>query len=149
MSGLFIRAGLFALFLFLGGCTTTPYSIPFGVNNDYIGRGTFCTDGLEASLVLQGAKVESGLVAPGETFGRDLITPEGASPGTVMTTEAWCYRDGEEVGYVQIERPYRSSNIPTIGVLPPPAEGELSNSSCVDPTEARGVPICVISRLYE
>lgn len=144
-----VGVGLFALLLLLGGCTHTPYIIYFGVINDYIGRGTFCTDGLEGNFVLQGAKIESGLIAPGESIGIDLITPEGASPGTVMTTEAWCYRDGEEVGYIRIERPYRYSSIPLVDVFPSSAEGELDYPLCTEPTEARGVPICVDSQLYD
>lgn len=148
MFGQFIRAGLFALLLLLSGCTATPYVISLGIDNNFAGEGTFCTDGLEGSLVLQGARVESGLIAPDETISVDLITPEGASPGTVMTTEARCYRDGEEVGYARVERPYRSGNIPTVDVLPSTDGNELDYPPCVELTETRGVPICIVSQLY-
>ena len=144
--GLAIKVGLLALLL--SGCTVTPERILLGVDNDYIGRGTLCTGGLEASLTLQGARVESGVIAPGETISVDLITPEGAAPGTIMTTEARCYEGDEEIGYIKIEEPYKASSIPTVDIIAPPAEGEANNISCAEPTEAQGVTICVESQLY-
>ena len=154
MFGRFTKlAGLLLALSLLGGCVRTPSSIFLGVTNDYpsgtVGADTYCTDGLEASLTLQNLKVESGLIAPDESGGVDLIVPEGVNPGTLLITEAWCYRDGEEAGYVLVEKPYRASNIPTVGVIPPPAEGPLDYASCTTPTETRGVPICIESQLYK
>ena len=151
MFGRFTKlAGLLLALSLLGGCVRTPYSIFLGVTNDYPseGAGTYCTDGLEASLTLQNLKVESGLIAPDESGGANLIVPEGANPGTLLVTEARCYRDGEEVGYALVEKPYRASNIPTVGIIPPPAEGPLDYVTCSEPLEATGVPICVSSSLY-
>ena len=145
---LFTGAGRAALLLLLGGCTGTLRFISLSVDNSYLGRGTLCTDGLEASLVLQDARVESGLVAPGEIIDEHLSPPRGASPGTVMTTEASCYQGGEEVGYIRVEKPHNSSDAPIVNILPSPADGELDYPSCVEPTEARGVPICIVSQLY-
>ena len=145
-------AGLFLALSLLAGCSHTPYLISLGVTNRYAdgteGPNTFCTDGLEASLELQSVKVETGLLAPDEGRGVDLIVPEGANPGTLLITEARCYREGEEVGYALVEKPYRSPDIPAVDVVPPPAEGPNESFGCTQPTEARGVKLCVKSDLY-
>ena len=144
--------GLLLALLLLGGCARTPYQISLGVINEYPSPGedinTYCTDALEASLVLQGIKVESGQIAPGKTTSVDLIVPEGANPGTLLITEAWCYRDGEEVGYALVEKPYEAPRIPAVDVLPPPTEGSSEIAGCVELTETRGVPICIVGDPY-
>ena len=143
MSGQFIKfTGLFLALLLLGGCVRTPSRLILGVVNDYPpsvleGPDTYCNDALEASLTLQGIKVESGLINPGETISTGLIVPQGAGPGTVLITEARCYRDGEEVGYALVEKSYRAPRIPTVSVLAPSSEG-TSDFDCVELTEARG-----------
>ena len=148
VSGRFTKlTGLLLALSLLVGCSYTPYRIDFGVINNYPsaqeGANTYCTDGLEASLSLQDVKVESGLIASGKSGGAMLIVPEGANPGTLLTTEARCYREGEEVGYAFVEKSYRSPRIPIVDVFPPPAEGPSEITNCVEPTEARGVPICI------
>ena len=154
MFGRFIKfAGLILVLSLFGGCARTPYSISLGVRNIHPSvtedANTYCTDGLEASLTLQGIEVESGRIAPGETISVDLIIPEGAHPGTVLTTVARCYREGQEVGYALVERPYQAPHIPIVGVRPPPIEGSSEISGCVEPTEARGVPICIKGDPYD
>ena len=148
MFGQFTRLmGLLLALSLLEGCSYTPYQITLGVTNRYAdgteGPNTYCTDGLEASLELQGVKVETGLLAPDESRAVDLIVPEGANPGTLLITEARCYRNGEEVGYALVEKPYRSPQIPIVSVVPPPAEGDTNDPTCVELTEARGVPLCI------
>ena len=144
--------GLLLALSLLAGCVRTPYQISLGVINEYPSSGedinTYCTDALEASLVLQGIKVESGQIAPGETISVDLIVPEGGEPGTVLTTAARCYRDGEEVGYALVEEPYEAPRIPAVDVLPPPTEGSSEIAGCVELTETRGVPICIVGDPY-
>ena len=137
----------FLIFSVLGGCAVAPSEISLGIANRY-DEDTYCTDGLEASLELEGNRVETGLLAPEESGGDDLFVPEGAGPGAILKTEARCYRDGQEVGYVLVEKPYRADNIPTVNIIPPPAEGSNDYIGCTQPTEARGVKLCVSSSLY-
>ena len=138
-------AGLLLVLSLLGGCSYTPYRLILGVTNHYQSgqEDTYCTDGLEASLELQGVKVETGLLAPDESRAVDLIVLEGANPGTLLITEARCYRDGEEIGYALVEKPYRSPDIPIVSVVPPPAEGPNEYLGCTQPTVARGVELCI------
>lgn len=154
MFGQFTKfAGLLLALSLLGGCARTPYLISLGVINDYpdgtVGANTYCTDYLEAKLTLKGIKVESGPIAPDETISVDLIVPEGGEPGTLLITEARCYRDGEEVGYALVEKPYRAPHIPVVGILAPPTKDHTGDSTCTELTEARGVHICIEGDPYD
>jgi hypothetical protein len=88
----------------------------------------------------------------GESASVGFLMPESAPPGSVMTTEAWCYGEsGEEVAYARLARPYRRPNIPIVHVTAPNSTHpfEFDASSCLELTEQRGLIICMTSELYQ
>lgn len=156
----FIKSSLLALLL--AGCVQeVPYSITVTVFNeasvvsDEAVAPMACSGGVQASLSLTGASVTTPLALPSSVendSGREnLIVPPSTRFGAPFVTEAWCYDEADnEIGYVEVDRPLRPGNIPTVLILAPlAAEPTFEDADgCIAPTEQRGVELCVKSDLY-
>ena len=138
----------FTFMLVLAACTgpaliilSVVNSIDTGVEGG--GSETYCSDSLRATLTWGEQQVEVAAL-PGEGLDKDLYTGSGD-----VTIEAWCYREGSEVGYVQLRRGVGSAPVPDVIVIPPGESGELLDDTyCETPDTSRGVPLCVFSDLF-
>lgn len=104
---------------------------------------TYCSDELRATLVW-GGEPEEAAATPGESGIATINDGQGD-----VTIEAWCYRGGTEVGYVQLRRGVNYSPVPDVFVFPPGESGELLDDTfCETPDVSRGVPLCIDSELF-
>ena len=144
-----IKIAVAAALLFSLTACLGPTFIFFDVINDAVGTNpsseaeTYCNDELRATLVWGGKQVEV-TSAPGESLGDRINDGYGD-----VTVEAWCVRDGEEVGYARLQRTIGSAPVPEILVFPPAKDRKLRDDTfCETPDEHRGVPICVMSHMF-
>lgn len=156
----FIKSSLLALML--GGCVQQPpYSIGLDVLNtatavsDEVDAPMACAGGVQASLSLAGASVTTPLAQPlpaeNNTVLEDFIVPSSARFGMPLVTEARCYDEvGNEIGYVEVDRPMRRGHIPRVSVIAPLAVRPTFDDAyeCTAPATQRGVELCVLSQLY-
>lgn len=135
----FLLSGLLTLSL-LSGCTRVARNVRNTVNNSPAEK-TLCLGGLKSTSGIEGIRAESPLVSPGESDFAQFLMPASASNGTEITVEAWCYgENGEEVGYTRVTGGYRYGQPASIFTAPPLLD---TPTSCKEPVEQRGEPICI------
>lgn len=146
------------LALLLAGCKTFGPTWRLSVVNwesigtDPVFAVQVCTGEL-AAVVRAGTAVSlSATAGPGGAAVDEVRHDGGLRAGDPVVLEASCTDGaGGEVGYVRVEgrvhSPEWTGHVGSTFVYPPAVPGAPGITDCLPPTEARGLPPCIVERL--